>query len=175
MSTPSVAAARFIYAGYQQCPGCESMEACYRLLLRVGDREVSTEPNCLGCITDYEEQIEMPLKVGDVIPVERKARRRTINKNAAKRERACAEQIGGRTTPASGSGTAKGDARTDEWMIDDKHTTSAQTFPIKRSDMIKAHGQASRSGRKAAIKVGFPDLEVAVLGWEDFLELICRT
>jgi hypothetical protein len=59
-------------------------------------------------------------------------------------------------------------------MIDDKHTTSAQTFPIKRSDVVKAHGQAGRSGRKAAIKVGFPDLEVAVLGWDDFLELICK-
>lgn len=174
MSASPVAGAEFKFVGYRQCEYCDEMDPCYSLVLTVVDNTVETPPRCLSCCLDIEEPLELPIRVRDVIPVDRKAKRRSINKTATKRERACAEQIGGRTTPASGSGTAKGDARTDEWMIDDKHTTSVQTFPIKRSDVIKAHGQAHRSGRKAALKVGFPDLEVAVLGWDDFVELICR-
>ena len=171
---PSQVITQVIKAGYQQCSFCDELEECYMLTLLVAERCVEqTDPACTGCLTNGVE-LSTHLKVSDVLDTQRKSRRRGINKRATKRERACAEQIGGRTTPGSGSGIAKGDARNEEWMIDDKFTTGTQTFPVTRTDLIKAVGQAAQSGRKAALKVGFPDFNVAVLSWEDFLELICE-
>lgn len=177
MSTPAVVSMNFVSAGYQMCSTCDDMDQCYKITLSVGtDRAVETDPTCATCfMSGGGETLSIQLKVGDVVPLYDKARRQGTNKRAAKRERTCAEEIAGWTTPGSGSGTAKGDARNDEWMIDDKHTTSREAFPIRRSDMIKACGQAVRGGRKAALKVGFPDCDVAVLTWEDFLELTCKS
>lgn len=141
----------------------------------VSDREPElSDPACTDCLATGIE-LHTHLRVSDVMELPTKSRRRGINKKATKREKTCAEQIGGRTTPGSGSGIAKGDARNEKWMIDDKFTTSAQTFPITRTDVIKAVGQAAPSGRKAALRIGFPDFDVAVLSWEDFLELICKS
>ena len=174
MPPPTVRAV-FIPSGFQQCSGCHDLEACYQMGLQVGGRKTKiTDPMCAMCFVAMQHEITIQLQVSDVLDVNERARRRGINKRAAKREKACAEEIGGRTTPASGSGTAKGDARTDEWMVDDKFTTSAETFPIKRTDVIKACGQACRGGRKAVLKVGFSDCDMAVLAWEDFLEL-CKS
>jgi ribosomal protein S17E len=114
----------------------------------------------------------LTVQIKDLIDVPTKARKRAINKKAQKREKDCANQIGGYTTAASGAGIAKGDARNEKWTIDDKFT-EAQSYKLRKSDVIKITSDASKTCRNGALKVGFPDYDVAIVAWTDFLELIC--
>lgn len=127
---------------------------------------------CIDCLVD--EPVSIEIKMSDVMEINTKSSRRVMNKLARKRERTCAGEIGGRTTPASGAGVAKGDARNDAWMIDDKFT-QYRTFSIREDVIVKTICDAKRTGRRGALKVGFRKGEgpnVAVLDWEDFMELI---
>jgi len=126
---------------------------------------------CIKCLEDQVPSVV--ILPSDVVEINTKSQKRLINKTARKRERACAEEIGGKTTPASGSGISKGDARNEHLVIDDKYTAAKQ-FTLREADTIKLITEAKRTGRIGAMKIGFRTgkSNVAVLDWDDFLELI---
>lgn len=99
-------------------------------------------------------------------------KRRSIIKKSRKREERAAEEICGQRVPGSGSGVAKGDARNSKWYVDDKMILRGSRFTISQEVMDKALGQAHRSGRNPVLRVGLPKYNIAILTWDDFLELI---
>lgn len=178
MSTQTVAAATLTCYGYGACTGCQAVGDLYGLcvsVVKVGNDDQTYRMDqikmCIKCLED--KVISVRVMPSDVIGIDTKSQKRLINRTARKRERACAEEIGGRTTPASGSGISKGDARNDHLVLDDKYTAAKQ-FTLKEADMVKLITEAKRTGRIGAMKIGFRigKSNVAVLDWDDFLELI---
>jgi len=100
-----------------------------------------------------------------------KSKRRAINKKARRREERGAEEVGGRRSSQSGGGITKGDFRDDEFCFEDKFTVKGKQYVLKEETILKALGEAHRTGRKPVIKIGFRRIEVAVLIWEDFMEM----
>jgi len=123
--------------GYGICPKCLKDKELFELAVSVTQGSagrVVSEELCISCLCgDVAPMIK--LKLSDVMDT--KGPRRAINKTARRREQECAEDIGGRTTPASGSGISKGDARNDDWMVDDKFT-GGTFFKLSSSIMTKA-------------------------------------
>jgi len=173
----ALAAATLVCSGYGACPKCLVERELFTLSASVvGDdqsiKRIASDTGCVFCLS--EVAISERIKVSDVVDLGGKTQRRRTNKLARKREAACAEEIGGHTPPASGGGIAKGDARNDKWMIDDKHTRARQ-FTLKEADVRKLIGDSSKTGRRGALKVGFRNgegCEVAVVHWPDFMEMI---
>lgn len=178
MPTPTVAVATLALVGRGHCPKCLKFRDLYGLMASVvnddkGVCRTADHKACVECLSgDVAPMVEV--KVRDVVDLRTKNQRRKTNKLARKREAACAEEIGGHTTPGSGSGVAKGDARNDNWMIDDKHTKYRQ-YTVTELDVKKMIGDSCRTGRRGALKVGFRNgegLEVAIMHWPDFKEMI---
>lgn len=101
-----------------------------------------------------------------------KGKKRSINKQSRRREEKAAGDISGSRVGGSGSGISKGDARNEEWMVEDKFTVRAKRFTVTQEMIDKALRQAHSTGRNPVIRVGLPKYEVAVLLWEDLKELI---
>lgn len=101
-----------------------------------------------------------------------KGKKRSINKKSRRREEKASEDISGGRVSGSGSGVAKGDARNELWMVEDKFTVRAKRFSVTQDMIDKALNQSHRTGRNPVIRVGLPKYEVAVLLWDDFKELI---
>lgn len=178
MPSPTLASAHLMHEGRGFCPECMKHRVLYSIVVAVtkGEEVKRTKQvkACAQCLGEGDMAAAVGLKADDVVDLRTKNQRRKTNKRARKRESICAEEIGGHTTPGSGSGVAKGDARNDCWMIDDKHTKFRQ-FSLREIDVKKMIGEAVRSGRSGALKVGFRNgegCEVAVVHWPDFLELI---
>lgn len=158
------------------CPKCCEMTTLYGLCASVSkgeDFRYGDTQMCIDCLVD--EPVGIEIRMADVLELKTKSQRRSINKRARKRELACAEEIDGGTTPASGSGIAKGDAVSDQLMIDDKFTRAKQ-YTLHLTDVLKTVAAARRTGRLGALKVGFNEgqahrFNVAVLAWDDFMEL----
>lgn len=174
MSSQAVASAAIESMDVGVCPKCNSRKRLYELVVSIkgssDNWRYNAERLCIECLCDSSAPA---LRISPLDTIQRKNERRAINKTARKRERRCAEEICGSTTPASGSGIAKGDARNDLIVVDDKFTKAAQ-YILKKLDLIKISTQAKRTGRTGVLKVGFEPskLNVAVLDWEDFMELI---
>lgn len=178
MPSPTLASAHLVQEGRGFCPSCMKHRQLYAVVVAVtkGNEVMRSKQvsSCAQCLGEGDMAAAVQVKTADVVDLRTKAQRRKTNKLARKREAACAEEIGGHTTPGSGSGVAKGDARNDEWMIDDKHTRFRQ-YTVTERDVRKMIGDSKRTGRKGALKVGFRNgegLEVAVLHWPDFKEMI---
>ena len=101
-----------------------------------------------------------------------KGKKRAINKKSRRREEKAADDIGGGRVSGSGSGIAKGDARNEKWMVEDKFTVKAKSFSVTQDIIAKALRQAHRTGRNPVIRVGLPKYDVAVLLWDDLKGLI---
>jgi hypothetical protein len=67
---------------------------------------------------------------------------------------------------------SKGDARNEDWYVDDKMVMRGSRFVISQDIMDKALGQAHRTGRDPVIRVGLPKYNIAIIMWDDFVELI---
>lgn len=88
-----------------------------------------------------------------------------------KQERFVAEGISGRTVPASGAfWSRKGDARSDEYLVEAKRTDRA-SISIKREVWDKIRREAILDGRVPVLALQIQDRNFAVLDWEDFLAL----
>ena len=101
-----------------------------------------------------------------------KGKKRSINKTSRRREEKAGRDIGGSRVSGSGSGVAKGDARNERWMIEDKFTIRSKSYTVTQALIDKALRQASKTGRNPVIKIGFPKYEVAVCLWDDLKGLI---
>lgn len=174
---PAQAVAALSPLGYGVCSSCKELEDLYHLCVAVtnGPAWTSNEARmCISCLCK-QQATRVDIKPTDVIST--KSQRRIINKMARKRERACAKEIGGKTTPASGAGIAKGDARSDRLMVDDKFTKGG-SYIVKETTMLRTVTEARRTGRMGVLKVGFVKegsartFNAAVLDWDDFMELI---
>lgn len=102
----------------------------------------------------------------------KRSKKRAILKRSRKREERGAEEVGGRRCSQSGGGITKGDFRNEEWCCEDKFTVAGKQYTLKESTILKALGEAHRTGRNPVIKIGYRKVEVAVLMWDDFMELI---
>jgi hypothetical protein len=102
----------------------------------------------------------------------KKGKKRSINKTSRRREEKASRDISGSRVSGSGSGIAKGDARNELWMVEDKFTVKAKRFSVTQDMIDKALRQAHKTGRNPVIRVGLPKYEVAVVLWDDFTELI---
>ena len=61
-------------------------------------------------------------------------------------------------------------------MVDDKFTKKG-SYSLKDQVVRKVMSDARQSGRKGALRVGLCDgkgSEVAVIRWDDFVEMICE-
>ena len=156
------------------CPECRCVCDLHTFVLAVEDREGKVRRDvwegCLSCLKSKPATLKMDLRVKDVIKLPTKARLQSQNKRARRREECAGEDIGGKRVAGSGSQEAKGDARNDCWMVEDKHT-SGKTYTLSRATLSKAVGQASKTGRNAVIRVGLADgTELAICLWSDFAE-----
>lgn len=102
----------------------------------------------------------------------KKGKQRAILKRSRRREEKGAEEIGGGRCCQSGGGITKGDFRNESWCCEDKFTIKGKQYTLKEATILKALGEAHRTGRNPVIKIGYQKVEVAVLVWDDFLELI---
>jgi len=172
MSSQAVAMATLTYQGYGACSVCHGLNSIYMLSVSLVTERLRIESvkACTSCLEGVSPNLGIQLS--DVMKINTKSQKRMINKTARKRERACAEEIGGKTTPASGSGISKGDARNEHLVLDDKYTAARQ-FTLKEADITNLITEAKRTGRMGAMKIGFRvgKSNVAVLDWDDFLEL----
>lgn len=160
------------------CPDCRSLTKVYVFSAAVdglvGEHSNATE-GCLNCLFERHGGVvenSETIRIRDVIETDTRGAGRARVKAAQRRELRAAEQIAGKTVAGSGSGEAKGDARNEHWMVEDKGTTAA-SYRLTRQTIAKAVGQASQTGRKAVIKVGLNDgTEFAVMLWTDIQEVI---
>ena len=91
-----------------------------------------------------------------------------------KQERDIASDLGGRPVPASGAfWHRKGDARSQEFLVEAKRTDSA-SLSIKRQIWDKIRREALLDGRIPVLALQIQDRKLAVLDWEDFLALTER-
>jgi hypothetical protein len=87
-------------------------------------------------------------------------------------ERRIAADVGGSVVPASGAfWSMKGDARSDGFLIEAKRTDKA-SLSIKRQIWDKIRREALLDGRVPVLALQIQDRNLAVLDWEDFLELL---
>lgn len=95
-------------------------------------------------------------------------------KKHQKQERDVAADLGGLTVPASGAfWSRKGDARSDEYLVEAKRTDNA-SISLKRSVWEKIRREALIDGRTPVLAVQIQDRNLAVLDWEDFIALTER-
>jgi len=164
------------------CPVCARAGYVYSLTVAVNgldDKRRKTAVGCLFClflmrgntsVGHPHVELRTDIRIRDVIDVEPSSAGRRKVRVSQQRERTAAEQICGKRTPGSGSGTEKGDARDEHWMVEDKGSTGKE-YKLSRATVGKAVGQAAQTGRKAVIKVGLSDgTELAVMLWSDFIE-----
>jgi hypothetical protein len=91
-----------------------------------------------------------------------------------KQERDVAADLHGRPVPASGAfWSRKGDARSDEYLVEAKRTDKA-SLSIKRAVWDKIRREALLDGRTPVLALQIQDRNLAVLDWEDFLALTER-
>jgi hypothetical protein len=100
-----------------------------------------------------------------------KSKKRSRIKKSRDREETAASQLGGQRCPGSGSGIVKGDARNSKWTLEDKHTEAKQ-FLLTEDIVNKIISQSHKTGRNPVIRVGTKNLNLAVILWSDFLELL---
>jgi hypothetical protein len=163
--------------GMGVCLKCSNPERIVELELEItghdGTSRTSRAQFCPKCLVDKNHFVGLE----DVVFPTDTFQDRSANKKSAmrkivkKRERQCAEDIGGRVTPGSGAFNIKGDAVNDKWVIDDK-TTKAKSFRVDRDMISKILGDAQRAGKKGALRIGVDNMDVAVIHWKDFIEII---
>lgn len=98
-------------------------------------------------------------------------------KRSRAQERKAAKDLGGRTTPGSGSRWhSKGDVVADEEAVECK-TTSKQQYPLKAAVLEKILHEAYRMAKRPVLQVEFcheGSRKYAVIPWEDYLMLTQR-
>lgn len=173
-------------SGVGTCPVCNDIDRLITIKTVIngesGVREPEDRETCHTCFRKWlvdEEVVELARSrvfVTDVIdPSKERSRRKERNKKATRREIKAGKDIGGSRVVGSGSGCAKGDARNDRWMVEDKHTEHL-TFTLRRNVIEKALAQAATTGRDAVIRVGLGDgTELAITLWSTFAkEVMCE-
>ena len=88
--------------------------------------------------------------------LDRKARR-VIGATGRKSETKAASRLGFKTTPASGAATAKGDMRSDDFLIEAKATEGA-SLGLRHDWLCKITDEATMVGREPALHVSFVDV-----------------
>jgi len=95
----------------------------------------------------------------------------TTRKRSKQQEDRIAQEMGGLVVPASGSFWArKGDARTDDYLVEAKYTDKA-SFSIKRAIWDKIRKEALLDGRIPLLAVQIQERKLVVMDEEDFHEL----
>jgi hypothetical protein len=99
-------------------------------------------------------------------------------REARRQENQVASRLGGRVTPASGSGGIKNDVRSPEWSVEIK-STSRKAFPANRDVIETAEKQALRDGRRFALFAAFltpgkPAKRYVLTSEDDWIELTER-
>lgn len=95
-------------------------------------------------------------------------------KKHQKQERDIARDLGGAVTPASGAFWSwKGDARSEEYLVEAKRTDKA-SISIKKLVWEKIRREALVDGRTPLLALQIQDRNLAVLDWEDFIALTER-
>jgi hypothetical protein len=96
-------------------------------------------------------------------------------RDARRQENQVASRLGGRVTPASGSGGIKNDVRSPEWSVEIK-STSKKSYPVKEEDFDRAEKQALADGRRAAFVIAFltpgkKPRRLVLIDENDFIEM----
>ena len=177
---PAQAVARLEPTRDVTCPRCHDFPVhVFTLELKIdtveGLNRLQATRGCLECLTSSggREFIE-ELRVSDVIKTSRTPQKNML-KRVRKQERETAEDIDGRTTPASGSGISKGDIRNGKWFGENKSSFSGDSsFRITSEHMLKVLSQAQKVGLRPFLQVRLQKskLDLVVLLWQDFLEAI---
>lgn len=95
---------------------------------------------------------------------------------ALRQERRGAESYGARLTPASGSRDVKGDAYSDDELIEFKHT-ERKSFALKLAELMKAATAAILASKRMVFEVEFtrPDgsqpVRFVVLNKDEYLSM----
>lgn len=177
---PAQAVAQFGQSSHKACPVCHEFPVdVYSFSLKVDSVEglgaVQARLGCLDCLLHFgESSIVQKLKVSDVIKTSRTPQKNMLKK-VRKQERETADDIDGRTTPASGSGIAKGDIRNGEWFGENKSSFRGDaSYRLTGETMLKTLHQAQRLGLRPFVQVRLQKtkLDLVVLLWQDFLEAI---
>jgi hypothetical protein len=162
------------------CPNCKEFPIeVYSLQLQIHDVEgsVDTEGHlaCLECLLGSGERVIAKfLRVSDVIKTSRTPQKNMLKK-VRRQERETADDIDGRTTPASGSGISKGDIRNGVWFGENKSSFKGDaSYRLTGETMLKALHQAQKLGLRPFVQVRLQrsKLDLVVLLWQDFLEAI---
>lgn len=95
-------------------------------------------------------------------------------KNWQKKEFSDAKEFGGKQTPCSGGlWFAKGDVKTEQFLIDSKTSTKGSfSIPEKMWKKIAREALLSRRIPMLSVKYGVDNTEVVVLDKYDFINLI---
>ena len=101
---------------------------------------------------------------------------RGLRKVSTRGEKKTAEDIGGRTQPASGAGTFdKADVRSNILLVERKDTYQLG-YRLRHEDLRKLRKQAAQAGRYPVFQITFQptDESYAVISWALFLDLFVR-
>lgn len=159
------------------CSRCNKTAPLYKISAVVAGvvrtRRISSIRCCRKCLLDMFEDagVQMTIAVSMKDMISDKDSRRVINKKSKKREEMCAKEVRGRRSPASGSGIVKGDVQTDQWLIEDKYTEK-MSYSLRLAIVKKTLAQAMTVGKRGVIKLGLAGMNLAIIMWEDFLEMM---
>lgn len=91
-----------------------------------------------------------------------------------KKEKKDAKDFGGDRVKASGSlWHAPGDVKTEEFLIDSKHTTK-KSFSVSKKIWDKLYGEALFSFKTPLLSLQIQDIELVVLDKQDFLDILSK-
>lgn len=95
-----------------------------------------------------------------------------IKRKSAKQEKRTAKEFGGKLTPASGAmWGAKGDVRTEDFLIENKYT-DANKYKLELKILEKIEKEALKDNfRTPVLQVDIQELSLVVLNHNDFLVL----
>ena len=88
-----------------------------------------------------------------------KAQKRTQNRRSARHERQVAREVGGKVQAGSGtSWRARGDVKTDTYLIEHKYTDK-RSFSVTRKIINQVRQDAQRQGKDWCIIIHFDGIE----------------
>lgn len=88
-----------------------------------------------------------------------------------KDEKDTAVRLKGRRQPGSGNTLfAKGDVKTEKFLISNKSTEKKQ-FSLRLSDWVEIENQALKEGREPLMVISIAGFKVVVMGMNEFEEL----
>jgi len=151
------AVARF--RGETYCAQCQRLKPCTTLTMQCKERGTTvSHAFCEQCV---REGIGIEVALPDPQVQRSLARRRRMSRLG---ERATAREIGGKLTPNSGATRGDGDVLTDQWMVEEKKTTS-KSYRLSVNQLDKTKAQAHAHQRDWVMRIRMPETDLAVVDW----------